>query len=354
MIVMFGTFEVQESGLSTHPNTAPMLKNHILFALLSAFSWISCQTDSPKSSMEDAPPLTLITTEESVATFENLRLYPIVADAATISNQQSLDHLKTLAEGMNTPGFRLLERKQFGKSEDAWQHSLTVQNKSQDTILMLAGDVVKGGNQDRVLAHHEVILPMTVRNVEVFCVEAGRSSYYDPNASKAEKEIAAFKGYYNVASPSVRRAVQQSQDQQKVWDAVATITRDNNAGSQTQAYTALDTETAEKKRRDEYVQHLKSAFQDKSDVVGLVAVCGDEVLGVDIFGTPGLFQKQKEALLHGYIAESAMKKVTVNAGAEKAKAAFEKVAHLAKEKSKPVDNTGRFSWGGHWVHLYGQ
>jgi hypothetical protein len=331
-----------------------MSKKLFLLAVLATILGGACQSDHNKASVAGVQALQLITAEESSATFENLRLYPVIADPSVIAEHKDLNRMKTLAEGMNTPGFRLLERKQFGKQDEAWHHGLTVQNKSQDTILMLAGDVVKGGNQDRVLAHHEVVLPMTVRNVEVFCVEAGRSTYYDPNASKAEKEIAAFKGYYNVASPSVRRAVQQTQDQQKVWDAVAAVTKDNNASSQTQAYTALDTETEEKKRRDAYYQHLQNAFKDRTDVVGMVAVCGDQVLGVDIFGTPELFRKQMGSLLHGYIAESASKGQNNVFATEKALESFDRVSRLAGPTSKATETGCKFSWGGHWVHLYGQ
>jgi len=296
--------------------------------------------------------LTLIQEENAELQYENLRLYPVLASAGSTDATESVKSLKTLAEAMQQPGFRVMEQKQFGRKPEAWYHGVTVQNKTQDTVLLISGDVVKGGNQDRVIAHHEVILPMSVRNIEVFCVEAGRSSYYDPAAPAAEKEAAAFKGYYNIACPQVRRAVQNSGNQQEVWAAVAKVTKANHAESSTKAYTALDDESAEKQRRDAYFSHLQNKFEKNPDIVGVVAVCGDKVLSVDIFGSSDLFQREYSALLHGYIAEAAANGATPHISETEVQSAFEKVSRLTTAHAQSSSEAGKFSWKGSWVHLY--
>ena len=197
-------------------------------------------------------------------------------------------------------------------------------------------------------------MPMSVRNIEVFCVEAGRSSYYDPSASSAEKQTAAFKGYYNVASPQVRRAVQNTGNQQKVWEAVANVTKANNADSQTKAYTALDNDNAEKKRRDAYLSHFKGQLSSREDVVGVVAVCGNQVLGIDIFGNADLFKRNYTALLHGYVAEAAVAPNSADLDAKQVQEAFDKVAFMAAPHAKSNETAGKFAWGGTWVHLFGR
>mgnify|MGYP000060360372 CR=1 FL=1 len=331
------------------------MKNLLFFAFFLALALTSCVNDAPHSFSNNNPkqsPLTLLTEENPNWQHENLRLYPVVASAEMVEANAKIQNLKTLAEGMQSPGFRVMEQKQFGRGGEAWYHGLTVQNKTQDTVLLLSGDVVKGGNQDRVIAHHEIILPMTVRNIEVFCVEAGRSTYYDPNAPAVEKEAAAFKGYYNVASPQVRRAVQNDGNQQEVWDAVAKVTKANNAESSTKAYTALDNESAEKSRRDAYLRQLASSFSARHDVVGMVAVCGDQVLGVDIFGNPDLFRRHYSALLHGYVAETVVAPSSTQVGENQVKKAFEVVSLLAAPHAKSNEKAGKFAWGDSWVHLF--
>ncbi len=283
--------------------------------------------------------------------YENLRLYPIVIDPAKQTvNGIGIPQLTALAEAMNLPGFRITERKQFGRNEQAWYNALTVQNKTTHTVFLMAGDVVTGGNQDRVIAHDEVVLPGTLKNIEVFCVEHGRSEYYDPNAPVAEKQVAAFRGYFSVASPQVRRAV-HSGDQQGVWDAVASVTAANKAESKTQAYAALETAENEKKdQRAAYLRYFDGKFSDLPNTVGMVAVCNGKVVGVDIFGDAGLFQQEYKALLHGYVAEAAA--ATGSVGEPNVANAFYDVAVLAKEGRKSTAEAGRFEMEGDWVHLY--
>jgi hypothetical protein len=331
------------------------MKKLFALALFGALALFACQNDgpTPRFSANNAPDgLSLLTDANPEWQHENLRLYPVVADAALLAAQSNLQHFKTLAEGMNTPGFRVLERKQFGRDESTWYHAVTVQNKSQDTILVLSGDVVTGGNQDRVMAHHQVILPKTVQNVEVFCVEAGRSHYYDPAAPAAEKELAAFKGYYNVASPQVRRAVQTTGNQADVWAAVAKVTEANGATSPTKAYAALDSESDQKAKRDAYLRFFDGKLSDRPDVVGMVAVSGDRVLGVDIFGSPDLFRREYSALLHGYVAEASTASSLPNDPDALAQRHFEQVIRLAAPGAQPDDSAGKFAYQGQWLHLF--
>ena len=118
------------------------MKNFIkisLFALLFA----ACQNDDASTTATQPSAkngLTLLTEANPEWQYENLRIYPVIADASAANN--TVKDLKTLSEAMKTPGFRVLERKQFGRGDEAWYHGLTVQNKTQDTVLLMSGDVV--------------------------------------------------------------------------------------------------------------------------------------------------------------------------------------------------------------------
>lgn len=334
------------------------MKKLFSLAIAAAFIWSGCADDTIVSKDKNTAAnggLTLQMEAKPDWKYENLRLYPVLLSGMDQNIPTQINHFKSLAEAMQTPGFRILEKKQFGRQDDLWYNGLTVQNKTQDTVLLLSGEVVKGGNQDRVLAHHEVIMPMSVRNIEVYCVEAGRSSYYNPEAPAAEKQVAAFAGFYSIAAPQVRRAVQRNGSQQEVWNAVADVTKANNASSSTSAYTALDTENEQKKRRDAYQQHLEGIFAQNREVVGVVAVAGNQVLGVDVFGTPDLFRKHYPALLHGYIAgAAAMTDSGTALSDQQVQSNFDQVARMTAPHAKEDDMTGKFAWEGHWVHLFGK
>lgn len=329
-----------------------MKKNLSLLTLI--FLFAACVNDPASVSdvLKTQTGLSLLTESDPEWQYENLRIYPILADASLPENQAALVNLKTLAEGMKTAGFRITELKQFGRTREHSVNALTVQNKSQDTVFLMSGDVVTGGNQDRVIAQDQVVVPGTVRNIDVFCVEKGRWNYSDPTATANEKKIFAFKGYYNVASPQVRSAVQRTGSQQEVWNAVAKVTSANQAESGTHAYAGLETANEAKTKRDAYLRYFDGKPANLPNMVGMVVVCGDRVLGVDVFGHPDLFRRQYDALLHGYVAEAATEAGTSKLADTEVEKAFANVARLTKPGTASDEEAGKFAVGQGWVHLY--
>ncbi|MFN0014082.1 MAG: ARPP-1 family domain-containing protein [Saprospiraceae bacterium] len=335
------------------------MKNFALLLVLFISLFFSCNETSPTSETtatnqpsrsESVAGLTLDLQANPEWSFQNLRLYPILAEPEMLKTN-ALPTLKTLADAMETAGFRVTERKQFGREQSAWFNALTVQNKTHDTIFLMSGDVVTGGNQDRVIAYDDVVLPGSLKNIEVFCVEAGRSTYYDPAAPESEKRVAAFKGYYNVASPEVRKAV-YSGKQEGVWSAVSKVTQANQAASSTQTYAALETENDKKEQREACLRFFEGKFTNLPNAVGVVAVCNGKVVGIDIFGQPDLFRRQFKALLHGFAAESGAAGKEQSNAPELAEKAFRQVAREAAQSSKGSQNVGKYTLGDSWVHLH--
>ena len=98
----------------------------------------------------------------------------------------------------------------------------------------MAGEVIQGGKQDRVLGEDVVLPPNSGKvKVPVFCVEQGRWS--------ARRDGNNFNGYYSVSGQAVRKAVEVDKNQSKVWDKVADANTKNNVATSTGAYTALRT-----------------------------------------------------------------------------------------------------------------
>jgi len=326
----------------------------VLALLTITVSLAACVNDAPSTSDngKNETGIRLVTEANPEWQYENLRIYPIVADAAVLEKHAALQKLKTLAEGMKTPGFRITELKQFGRVREHSVNALTVQNKSDDIIFLMSGDVITGGNQDRVIAQDQVVMPGTVKNIEVFCVEKGRWQFNDETATENEKNIFAFKGYYNVASPQVRQAVQRTGSQSEVWNAVAKVTSANKAESGTGAYAALETANEAKAKRDAYLRYFDDKAANVSNMIGMVVVCGDRVLGVDVFGHPDLFRLKYDALLHGYVAEAATDICTSKLADDEVERAFADVARLAKTEAASDDVAGKFALSDGWVHLF--
>jgi hypothetical protein len=173
-------------------------------------------------------------------------------------------------------------------------NKLYIQNNSDDTVYVMAGEVVKGGQQDRVLGQDMILPPNSGKvDISVFCVEHGRWS----GSSK-------FEGYFQVSSNSVRQKVIKDKNQSAVWDEVGKTVKKNKTETNSGTYTSLVNSEEYNKEMSEYLAYFEKALAASPNCIGFVGVSGDKIIGCDIFATPDLFKKQSETILKGYITEA--------------------------------------------------
>jgi hypothetical protein len=179
-------------------------------------------------------------------------------------------------------------------------NSLSVENQGDDTVFIMAGELVRGGNQDRVVAEDMVLAPHSgVKDLPVFCVEHNRwthDGYYDNTAN--------FGSVNNVVANSVRKIVVTEKLQEAVWSQVANVTSLNAAVSATGSYNALEESKDFTGKREKYLAAIQNVFEKDAKVIG-VLVCNKkgEVLGCDMFCKNKLFKKEYEGLIHSYVTE---------------------------------------------------
>lgn len=282
------------------------MKKISILLLAALLLWACKQDNSPAEQTEipvsDDPELSL---NQDFREYENLRVYWVEASDDFISENSIAGELEVLKSALNQPRFRVSEHKPFGRRDDAGAvNQLTVENKLPNDVFLMSGDVVQGGKQDRAIGEDQIIVANSIKNIPVFCVEQGRWTYQEQDGvtSGPGDRMAAFSGYYNVASKDVRKSI-QSGNQNAVWEKVAEVTASNEAESDSKAYAALESSPSFTNSREQYLKGL-SKENTNSNVVGMIVVTGSEVLGVDVFGHPELFQKTYEALLHSYITDA--------------------------------------------------
>ncbi len=279
--------------------------------------------------------------------YENLRLLPIIANEAFVTQNAGAANINTLQEALTQPRFRITEQKPFGRREDEQAvNGLLVQNKTEAPVFLLGGEVVQGGQQDRVIAQDAVIAARSLRNIPVFCVEPGRWRYHENETnSSADKKVYAFTGYYNVASPQVRKSAQYEQDQRAVWKHVAAITEANDATTETGTYAALEQSKKFTQARDRYLAFFKNRLNNSDKVIGMVAISGKEVIGVDVFAHPTLFRKQYEALLHSYATHALTSGAPVSINEEGITLYVQNLIKQYHKNAKPQWNGMVLHWG---------
>lgn len=340
-----------------------MKKIAFLFMLFLA----SCTTEKQNTTTEqnDAPSVTTFegfqvdASENAELDFEKMRIYPIVASDEHIAEHKDLAEYKNLKEAMDIKGFRITEKKPFGRFDDEGAvNNLTVQNKSTETVYLMAGDVVKGGNQDRVLAQDMVLPPRTLANIEVFCVEKGRWQYRDDveenetEEDKKNRKMYAFTGYYNVVSNDIRKTVKHEKNQEMVWAAVGDLTMTNEALSSTGTYTALEDSEDYTAERNRYLTYFEDKMEETENVIGMMVVSGDEILGTDIFNHPELFKKQYKVLLHSYVTDAVTNGDVVEVTTKRVQARGNKIKKdYDRKMAAEKDEEMKFRYDGKIVHF---
>lgn len=266
---------------------------------------VACQPSTTDAPPPADSPFSVATTADPQWTTGQLQLYPILATEAFVAQAEAVVEYSVLGEALQLERFRITEKKPYGRFEDSGAvNTLTVQNKTDAPVFLMAGDIVQGGNQDRVIAEDQVIAARSIGDIPVFCVEHGRwTQQDDPQMSEADKKVYAFRGYYNVASAQLRRSV-RSGSQQAVWDKVSDITTHHAALSATDAYAGLEGNSAFVNRRTEYERFFSDKLTEADRIVGFVAVSGNQILGADVFGHPDLLRRQFPALVSGYATDA--------------------------------------------------
>jgi hypothetical protein len=274
-------------------------------------------------------------------TYENLTVFPVVS-----SNDHDTDVFLTLDEGLATgevvvreQGSDGMARNRDGRdgiirptySTGASVNQLVLINRSKRPLLLLAGELISGGKQDRIIGKDRLVpvgadpLPL-----DVFCVEHGRWS-----------AGANFTDAKTIVHPSVREQAAVQSDQSKVWSAVrggttAKPRAEGSAGAMasmapppppaplsapaisrtiandapTESYQKIYESRSVRNSADNYVEEIQRRFASATSglrnehVVGVVVAYGGEVAWSDIFASSDLFHQYWNKLLRSYVVEA--------------------------------------------------
>jgi hypothetical protein len=262
-------------------------------------------------------------------TYENIAVFPVVSNSA-----QDTSGFLTLDEGLSRGEVLVTEQgsatmvrnRDDGRpyvpppsDSGASVNQLVLINRSKRPLLLLAGELVSGGKQDRIIGKDRIVpvgaepLPL-----DVFCVEHGRWS-----------SGSQFVQSKTIVHPSVREQAAIKQDQNEVWSAVARGSTAKAAEAAPRAVlSAADLSAAVsseaptqsydkiyKSRRvggsiDSFVEAVQTRFAKSTshlkgeEVVGVIVAYGGEVAWSDIFASSELFDQYWPKLLRSYAVEA--------------------------------------------------
>jgi hypothetical protein len=271
-------------------------------------------------------------------TYENLTIFPVVS-----SFEFDTSSYITLEEGLSSGEVIVREQGEETLVRDrnsarqyipapggASVNQLVLLNRSKRPLLLLSGELISGGKQDRIIAKDRIVAPGSVPlPLDVFCVEHGRwSAGSQFNAAKT------------IVHPSVREQATVKQSQSQVWEAVSVgsmaVPRATEGGGNgygntappaprvsqnelsaamreeapTQSYAKLYGSRRVGASVDAMVEEVQKRFHKQTSglkgerVVGVVVAYGGEVAWSDIFASADLFSAYWNKLVRSYAVEA--------------------------------------------------
>jgi hypothetical protein len=273
-------------------------------------------------------------------THKNLTVFPVLADKATAS-----DDLITLDEGLRSGTVTITELGADGRSrtinrrrmsDDAEVNRLTLTNKSGKALVLIAGEMILGGKQDRIVGHDCIIESSnTPVPLDVFCVEHGRwsggaafgQSVAAGGASGTGRGAGSGsgggagggRGTENVvtiaapmALPNIREKAQANKSQEDVWNAVAETVTVTATTTRTGNLNSVYQDKRVNTKLDAYERAFKGRLSG-GNIVGVVVAVGGEIVSADVFANHSLFRAYWPKMLKSFALEAVS---TTRAGAQ--------------------------------------
>jgi hypothetical protein len=211
-------------------------------------------------------------------------------------------------------------------------NELSIENLGSEEIFVQSGDIVKGGQQDRVVMSSLVLTPKSgLVPLAAFCVEQGRwSARGDEDVSAFSSSIAALpskEAKLAIKAPSSSSRFialggsETSARQQMVWESVANIQAELSerlgaAVASEKSASSLQL-ALENEKLDEERGRMVKALQDvalvEDDVVGFAFAINGELNSADLYPSNGLFRKMWAKSLAAAATEAIGKRGTAAA-----------------------------------------
>jgi ARG and Rhodanese-Phosphatase-superfamily-associated Protein domain len=271
-------------------------------------------------------------------TYETLTVFPVLSSLdANTNGFETLDAALASGDAIVTEEGDAMRRSRNGDvvpyvSGGAQVNQLVLINRGKKPLLLLAGEVVSGGKQDRIIAKDRII-PIGAKPLplDVFCVEHSRWT------SGGDK----FSAARTMVHPSVREKAAIEADQSEVWAAVrgegagagqagvsssvevapAPLSQSRVASvvasaAPTEGYRSIYQSAAIGPSVENFAEEVQKRFERATSglkgehVVGVIVAYGGEVAWSDIFASAELFDAYWPKLLRSYAVEALTRPAT--------------------------------------------
>lgn len=270
------------------------------------------------------------------ASFKNLTVIPVTSD-----DYSATDQFITLDQGLQSGTVTITELGADGHArnlrpgeqadDNSEVNKLSISNRSGKLLVLIAGEILSGGKQDRIVGSDRIVKPdNSPMPLDVFCVEHGR---WSGGPAFGQSRVAAAgvgggsaggigsgsgsgsgvgpeaagrpsdRAYMMMAAPSIRQGAEAKKSQSEVWAKVASTEESVNVVSSTGALVQAYEDKTVSRDLDQYEGALRAEVAGKN-VVGVIALVNGRPLSADVFASAALFQSYWPKLLKSYALEA--------------------------------------------------
>ena len=176
---------------------------------------------------------------------------------------------------------------------------LAIANLAKVPILLVEGEMLVGGDQNRTMNVTVLCPPQPQTIVPVSCVEAGRwgarrtisaASRHAPGSLRAAK--------IENLEPRTSDSAHRRSDQHRVWDEVERQSLVHGVTSETSALDDVQEETENR------IAAQLDQVRPVPDQIGVICTIGDQVVGMDLFDKPSTLEKYLRGIIACYALDA--------------------------------------------------
>ena len=232
---------------------------------------------------DDAAPVRRLARAAEIGTpfyTRGLTVFPLTLGDAWHGDLATLD--EALREGL----LRVLEKPEATVSE------LVVENESRRGVLLVSGEILAGGRQNRMVRWDVLAPPRSGPiTVPVYCGEKERWT----------GDTREFKAADAAAQPGLRRDAAMGRAQAEIWDGIETQLKRAGAESKSRDYAQVYREPEVNRHLESVAAECRRGFRGRT--VGFVVMHRSRILGAECFEDAEIFGALWPKLIRGYAVE---------------------------------------------------
>lgn len=176
--------------------------------------------------------------------------------------------------------------------EHSTVNTLIVKNNAVTPLLLVDGEEIIGGDQNRIVNATILIAPNSEEKIPVNCTEHGRWAY------KSEFKQSEYMANYRTRSAKEKAVRANMSGQQAVWDSINDLEMSRSFSSPTQAMS----ESYENLKVD--LDEFISNFKALDGQTGAVIIIDGEIKGFELFLNSQIYHEYHEKILKSYLIDT--------------------------------------------------